>query len=53
MKVPSWEKKNVGFISTRIAGTDGVSLETKKWAEVFAKEGFQCYFFFFFLFTPP
>ncbi|MFP4446489.1 MAG: glycosyltransferase [Desulfosudaceae bacterium] len=45
MKVPSWEKKNVGFISTRISGTDGVSLETKKWAEVFAKEGFQCYFF--------
>lgn len=26
--------KNVGFISTRFAGTDGVSLESAKWAEV-------------------
>jgi hypothetical protein len=26
---------NVGFISTRFAGTDGVSLETAKWANVF------------------
>ena len=23
---------NVGFVSTRIAGTDGVSLEAEKWA---------------------
>ncbi|NOY69738.1 MAG: glycosyltransferase family 4 protein [Deltaproteobacteria bacterium] len=36
---------NVGFISTRIAGTDGVSLETMKWADIFEKEGFNCYFF--------
>lgn len=26
--------KNVGFVSTRFAGTDGVSLESAKWAEV-------------------
>ncbi|QYY35905.1 glycosyltransferase family 4 protein [Ruficoccus sp. ZRK36] len=26
--------KNIGFISTRFAGTDGVSLESAKWAEV-------------------
>ncbi|MDJ0872169.1 MAG: glycosyltransferase family 4 protein [Gammaproteobacteria bacterium] len=26
--------ENVGFISTRFAGTDGVSLESAKWAEV-------------------
>ena len=25
---------NIGFISTRFAGTDGVSLESAKWAEV-------------------
>jgi hypothetical protein len=25
--------KNIGFISTRIAGTDGVSLEIQKWAD--------------------
>jgi len=37
--------KNVGFISTRLAGTDGVSLETTKWADVFKKEGFNCFYF--------
>lgn len=26
--------KNIGFISTRFAGSDGVSLESSKWAEV-------------------
>ena len=25
--------RNIGFISTRFAGTDGVSLETDKWAD--------------------
>jgi glycosyltransferase involved in cell wall biosynthesis len=36
---------NVGFISTRFAGTDGVSLETAKWASVFEGEGFSCFYF--------
>jgi glycosyltransferase involved in cell wall biosynthesis len=35
----------VGFISTRLAGTDGVSLETAKWADVFERVGFACYYF--------
>jgi len=35
---------NVGFISTRFAGTDGVSLETAKWANVFAEVGFSCFY---------
>ena len=26
--------QNIGFISTRFAGQDGVSLESAKWAEV-------------------
>ena len=39
------EFKNVAFISTRIAGTDGVSMEIEKWAEVFEQEGFNCYYF--------
>ena len=26
--------KKVGFVSTRIAGTDGVTLETYKWHQV-------------------
>ena len=37
-------KKNIGFISFRISGTDGVSLETKKWASVFEKRGCTCYY---------
>ncbi|MBN2211090.1 MAG: glycosyltransferase family 4 protein [Sedimentisphaerales bacterium] len=37
--------RNVGFVSTRLAGTDGVSLETAKWASIFEKEGFVCYYF--------
>ncbi len=38
-------KKNIGFVSVRLAGTDGVSLETAKWAEVFEKEGLTCFYF--------
>jgi len=37
---------NIGFISTRFAGTDGVSLETEKWAEVLTEQlGHHCYYF--------
>lgn len=36
---------NVGFVSTRFAGTDGVSLETAKWAEVLAEMGHTSYYF--------
>ncbi len=46
-------KKNVGFVSTRLAGTDGVSLETAKWAKVFENEGFASYYFAGELDTPP
>ena len=35
----------VGFVSTRFAGTDGVSLETEKWAAIFELEGFECFYF--------
>jgi mannosylglucosylglycerate synthase len=44
---------NVGFISTRFAGTDGVSLETAKWADVFEKAGFTCFYFGGELDRPP
>ena len=37
--------KNVGFVSTRLAGTDGVSLEADKWASVWEGEGFKCFYF--------
>lgn len=35
----------IGFVSTRFAGTDGVSLETEKWAAVFEKMGHTCFYF--------
>lgn len=35
---------NIGFISTRLAGTDGVSLETAKLAEVARRLGHQAYY---------
>ncbi len=37
--------KKIGFVSTRIAGTDGVSLETFKWYQVLERNGFECFFF--------
>ncbi len=37
--------KNIGFISTRLAGTDGVSLETAKWTEVLEEMGYSCFYF--------
>lgn len=35
---------NIGFISFRISGTNGVSLETKKWAHVLEEMGHRCYY---------
>ena len=37
--------KNIGFVSTRFAGTDGVSLEAAKWAEVLSEAGHRCFWF--------
>ena len=37
--------KNIGFISTRLAGTDGVTLEASKWAQVLRQMGHRCYWF--------
>jgi len=39
------QPKNIGFIATRLAGTDGVSLEAAKWAEVLGEAGHHCYWF--------
>ena len=35
----------IGFVSTRFAGTDGVSLESLKWAEVLEEMGHEVYWF--------
>ena len=37
--------RRIGFISTRFAGTDGVSLETAKWAAVLERMGHECFYF--------
>jgi mannosylglucosylglycerate synthase len=37
--------RHIGFISTRFAGTDGVSLETAKWATVLERMGHECFYF--------
>ena len=34
----------VGFVSTRIAGTDGVSLEVEKWSQVLSGMGVECFY---------
>lgn len=39
------QSRRIGFISTRFAGTDGVSLETAKWATVLEGMGNVCYYF--------
>ncbi len=36
--------KRIGFIATRIAGTDGVSLETHKWRATFERLGDECFY---------
>lgn len=38
------ERPSFGFVSTRLAGTDGVSLEAKKWAELLRRKGCDVYF---------
>ncbi len=37
--------KNIGFVSTRFSGTDGVTLESSKWAQVLKQMGHQCFWF--------
>lgn len=36
---------NIGFVSTRFKGTDGVSLETEKWAKVLKSMGYEDFYF--------
>lgn len=37
--------QRIGIIATRLAGTDGVSLETAKWINVLTSLGYDCYYF--------
>ncbi len=38
-------KARIGFVSTRLAGTDGVSLEVMKWDQVLAEMGHERFYF--------
>ncbi|MFO7645813.1 MAG: glycosyltransferase family 4 protein [Desulfosarcina sp.] len=38
-------RKHIGFVSTRFAGTDGVSLEAAKWSDLFEQNGHRCFWF--------
>jgi mannosylglucosylglycerate synthase len=44
MNRPGTQRFRIGFISTRLAGTDGVSLETAKWARVLTEMDEQCFY---------
>ena len=37
--------KNIGFISTRFSGTDGVTMEASKWSKVLKQNGHNCFWF--------
>jgi glycosyltransferase involved in cell wall biosynthesis len=37
--------RNIGMVSTRFRGNDGVSLESQKWVEVLERIGYTCYLF--------
>lgn len=34
---------HIGFVSTRFRGTDGVTLESSKWADIFDQAGHRCF----------
>ena len=36
---------NIGFVSTRFAGTDGVTLEASKWSDVLESNHHRCFWF--------
>lgn len=44
---------HVGFVSTRLAGTDGVSLEAEKWCNTLGNLGLECFYFAGECDTPP
>jgi len=48
----SGKPKRIGFISTRFHGTDGVTLEAKKWAHVLGDMGHECFWMAGLLDTP-
>ena len=42
--ISSRDSRRIGFVSTRIGGTDGVTLEIVKWAEILERMGHTCFY---------
>lgn len=38
-------RKRIGFVATRLAGMDGVSLETVKWVDILGALNYDCFYF--------
>lgn len=38
-------QRRIGFVATRLAGADGVSLEARKWSRVLTEMGHACFYF--------
>ena len=51
--VSSTANRRIGFISTRFQGTDGVTLEARKWAHILQGMGHQCFWMAGQLDSPP
>jgi hypothetical protein len=51
--MPVLHPRRIGFVSTRLAGTDGVSLEAAKWAAVLERLGHTCFWLAGELDRPP
>jgi len=45
--------RRIGIVSTRLSGTDGVSLEAAKWAVVLERLGYECFYLAGQLDRPP
>ncbi len=45
--------RRIGFVSTRFQGTDGVTLEARKWAQILTRMGHACFWMAGLLDAPP
>jgi hypothetical protein len=52
IQIASGAPRRIGFISTRFYGTDGVTLEARKWARMLNDQGHACYWMAGLLDTP-
>jgi hypothetical protein len=44
MQPSNHEIRNIGLVSSRACGTDGVSLEVGKWAAILERLGYDCFY---------